>query len=59
MGRKTLKFLNVYLFGRERENVHTRAGEGQREGERIPSRIHTASAEPVVGLEPMNCEIMT
>ena len=34
-----------------------RAGEGQRE--RIPSRLLTASAEPNVGLDPTNCEIMT
>ena len=41
------------------------AGEGQRgrKSERIPSRPHTVSAEPdvglSVGLEPMSCEIMT
>ena len=42
-------------------------GEGQREWERerererlrIPSKLHTASTEPDVGLEPMNHEIMT
>ena len=33
----------------------------EREGEResIPSRLHTASTEPDVGLKPMNREIMT
>ena len=38
-----------------------RAGEGQREREkeRIPSRLHIVSAEPDVGLELMNHEIMT
>ena len=31
----------------------------EREKERIPSRLCTISAEPDVGLEHMNCEIMT
>ena len=36
-------------------------GEGQRERgkERMPSRLHTVSAEPDVGLELANHEIMT
>ena len=34
-------------------------GEGQRERETIPSGLYTVSAEPDVGLEPMNCESMT
>ena len=36
-------------------------GEGQRERERerIPSRLYTVSAELDMGLELMNCEIMT
>ena len=36
----------------------SRGGE-EREGDRIPSRLHAASAEPEAGLELMNCEIMT
>ena len=32
---------------------------GQREGERIPSRLYTVSAEPDAGLELTNGEIMT
>ena len=38
-----------------------RVGEEHREGERerIPSGIDTVSAEPDVGLELRNCEIMT
>ena len=40
-------------FEREHEQ-----GRG-REQERIPSRLHTISAEPDVGLEPTNCKIMT
>ena len=35
-------------------------GRGKERGrERIPSRLQTVSPEPNVGLEPMNCEIMT
>ena len=34
-------------------------GEEHRDGERIPSRLHTDSMEPDAGLEPTNCEIMT
>ena len=49
-----LKFL---YFERERESK--RAGEGQREGDRILSRLHTDSTEPHTGLEPTNQEIMT
>ena len=30
----------------------------EREGERIPSRLHTVSIEPDEGLEPTNHEIM-
>ena len=38
-----------------------RAKEGQRESgrEKIPSRLHTISAEPNERLEFMNCQIMT
>ena len=31
----------------------------EKERERVPSRLHTVSAEPDVGLDPTNCEIMT
>ena len=34
-------------------------GGADRVGERIPSRLHTVSTEPDVGLEFMNTEIMT
>ena len=51
-------FLMFILWEREREEEQ---GEGQREreGERIPSRLHTVTAEPDVGLETTNCEIIT
>ena len=54
----SLFFLSFYLLIlREREG----AGEGQRERrrERIPSRLYTVSAEPSMGLDPTNREIMT
>ena len=34
-------------------------GKGQKERERIPSRLHAVSTKPDVGLELRNCEIMT
>ena len=34
-------------------------GRIEREGERIPSRLHAISAQPDAGFELMNCEIMT
>ena len=42
---------------RERERERDR--ERERERERIASRPHTVSAEPGMGLELMNREIMT
>ena len=46
---------------RERARTHMNIGEGQRErgGERIPSRLRAVSAEPEVGLELTNREIMS
>ena len=55
-------FLNACLFIlRERERTYASTGGGGagREGERIPSRLCVVSAEPVVGLDLTNCEIMT
>ena len=54
-------FLMFVYFETERESVCARAQKGQRgQGrEKIPSRLHTASAEPDVGLKLTNCEIMT
>ena len=51
--------LIYYFFERERERAS--AGEEQREKgrERIPSRLCAVSVEPEVGLDPMNCEIVT
>ena len=55
------KCLFIYFEG-ERESVceQGRGGtERERGRERIPSRLHTISAEPDVGLDLTNCEIMT
>ena len=40
------------------ECTHMQMGEGQTKGERIPSKLHTVSAEPEVVLRLMNHEIM-
>ena len=40
----------MYLCLRERERESRERAE--REGDRIPSRLHTVSREPDVGLEP-------
>ena len=37
-----------------RETAHMQVEEGQREGERIPSRLCIVSAEPDIGLDPTN-----
>ena len=49
-------FLKFIYFERECES----RGETETEGERkrIPSRLHTVSAEPNVRLKLTNCEIM-
>ena len=52
------KFCLLILREKEREQEQGRGREGVRERERIPSRLHTGSVEPDVGLELTNCEIM-
>ena len=59
-------FLSLFIYF-EREHVRLRVhacecrGGAEREGQRtrIPSRLHAVRAEPDVGLELMNREIMT
>ena len=61
-GFKCILFLfsSFYLFIlREREQGRGRERERERGRERIPSRLHTLSAEPDVGLEVTNREIVT
>ena len=43
----------------ERERKRERERERERARERLPSRLHTISVKPDVGLEPMKREIMT
>ena len=50
-------FFKFIYFEREREHEWRWGGERERR-ERIPSRLHTVSMEPDVGLELMNHEIM-
>ena len=55
-------FLSLFIYWerereRERESASRRGAERRRD--RIPSRLHTVSTEPNVGLELTNCEIMT
>ena len=56
-------FFKFIFFLRERKSTcaDVQVGEGPRETERerIPSRSHTVSTEPDIGLEPMNQEIIT
>ena len=52
------KLIYLVLTERERERESTSRGGAER-SDRIPSRLHAIRAEPDVGLEPMNYEIMT
>ena len=59
---KVFVFHVYLLILREREREEESAGRGggrEREREKIPSKLCTVSAEPIVGLELMNGEIMT
>ena len=60
---KLSPFIFFYLLvrERERERASRRAcmGEGQRERERIPSRLHAVGTEPNVGLDPTNHEFVS
>ena len=47
------KFWFIYLLGVRG------GGRAEEEGERIPSRLRAVSADPNMGLEPTNLEIMT
>ena len=59
MNEKCFMVLFTFFFKKKfflREKAQVGA---EREGERIPSRLHTVSAELDMGLEPTNHEIMT
>ena len=64
LGQKFIQLTCILLFVCclvifEREGDRARVGEGQREREGIPGRLHTVSTEPNTGLELTNREIMT
>ena len=44
-------------FEKERECVGERQREGERERDRIPSRLHTVNTEPVARLDLINHEL--
>ena len=52
-------FLSLFIFEGEIENMKMSQGGAEREGQRIPSRLHAVSAEPDVELKLTNHEIMT
>ena len=54
-----LKFIYLFLRERERERESTSGGGTERRRDRITSRLRTISAEPDVGLELMNHELVT
>ena len=47
------------LIFRESKHAHLSGGGAGRGRERIPSRLCAVSAEPDLGLDLTNCEIMT
>ena len=53
------KFLFIYLTERERDRMSRRRAERKGERDSIPSRLRAVSAEPDMGLELTNQEIMT
>ena len=55
-------FLSSFIYSereRARECMHVNGGGVEREGERIPSKLHAVITEPDVGLYLKNCEIIT
>ena len=49
-------FLSLFISG---ESARASRGRAERVGKRLPSRLRAVSAEPRVGLELNNSEIMT
>ena len=49
----------MFIFEREREGENEWGRSRERGRQRIRSRLCADRREPDVGLEPMNCEIMT
>ena len=51
-------FLCLFIYF-ERDGESTSREEAERGRDGIPSRLRAVSAEPSVGHDPMNCEIVT
>ena len=51
--------LFIYFEREKEEDSMCEQGRGREETERIPNRLHAVSAEPDLGLDPTNREIMT
>ena len=49
----------LFILREKKSREGQRERERVRQRERIPSRLCTVSADPNVGLEPTNCEILT
>ena len=49
----------IYLFSRERDVESKPGKDRERQGDRIPCKLHAVSTEPNAGLELMSHEIMT
>ena len=59
---RILFFFNVYLLWERKDYTYApeyEQGGSEKCGERIPSRFHTFSTEPDMGLDLKNCKIMT
>ena len=52
-------FLNVYLFLKESEHMHTGGGGSERRGQMIRSGLYVNSRELKAGLKLTNPEVMT
>ena len=53
-------FLSLFIYFEREERESISRGRAEKEGgERIPRRLHTTRVEPNVGLEFINCEIVT
>ena len=49
----------MFILERERKREKAQAGRERETESEADSRLRAVSTEPVWGLEPMNCEIMT
>ena len=63
LGRKNINMCVVCIFFKDFLKMgftyFEAGGRAERKGERIPSRVHTVSAETDEVFDPTNCEMMT